>query len=187
MLFRSKFDKYAGLFAEQGDFDIPAAITGGVAFDASPNLTLMFDYQHIFYSGVASISNPSAPPPAGAPFGLSNGPGFGWHDVNVYKVGAEWRANDTWTFRAGYAYSDNPVQPNDVTLNIVAPGVVQHHITAGGSYKLNERDTIEFAGMYVPKSTVSGIEVSPVGANPARTIELNMRQAQLLVGWTRKF
>jgi len=183
-MYMSDFDKYAGLFAEQGNFDIPAAITAGVAWDATPDLTLMFDYQRIFYSGVAAISNSSTAP---AQFGSDNGPGFGWHDVDVFKVGAEWRANDTWTFRAGYAYSDNPITSSDVTLNILAPGVAQHHITAGASYKITDRDTLEFSGMYVPESTVSGIEVTPAGANPARTVTLNMHQAQFLVGWTRKF
>ena len=185
-MYMTKFDKYAGLFAEQGDFDIPAAITGGVAFDASPNLTLMFDYQHIFYSGVASISNPSAPPPAGAPFGLSNGPGFGWHDVDVFKIGAEWRANEQWTFRAGYAYSDNPIQPADVTLNILAPGVTQHHITAGGSYKMSERSTIDFFAMYVPETTVTGPDFTGGGA-PGSTVTLKMNQFLFGGGLTRKF
>jgi long-chain fatty acid transport protein len=183
-MYMTKFDKYAGLFAEQGGFDIPASVTAGVAFDATPNITLLFDYQHIFYSGVSSIANPSTTP---APLGSNGGPGFGWQDVNVYKVGAEWRANDDWTLRAGYAYSDNPITSSDVTLNILAPGVVQHHITAGASYKMSDRNTIEFSGMYVPESTVSGIEVTPGGPNPGRTITLNMHQFQAGFGFTRKY
>ena len=43
--------------------------------------------------------------------------------------------------------SDNPVSATDVTFNILAPGIVQHHITAGGSYKMSDRDTIEFSGL----------------------------------------
>jgi long-chain fatty acid transport protein len=33
-MYMTKFEKYAGLFAEQGGFDIPAAITAGFAVDA---------------------------------------------------------------------------------------------------------------------------------------------------------
>ena len=55
----SEFDKYKGLFAEHGDFDIPENYSLGIAFKASPKLTLMADYQYIAYSKVASVGNPS--------------------------------------------------------------------------------------------------------------------------------
>jgi long-chain fatty acid transport protein len=183
-MFMSKFDDYAGLFENGGDFDIPAAITAGLALDATPDLTLMLDYQHIFYSGVDAVANASTTP---APLGSKGGPGFGWKDVDVFKIGAEWRASDQWTFRAGYAYSENPISSSDVTFNILAPGVVKHHITAGASYALSANDTLEFSGMYVPEGSVSGIEITPQGPNPGRTIKDRMYQLQFLAGWTHKF
>ena len=88
----------------------------------------MVDYKHIFYSKIPSVGNSSAIP---LPFGASGGPGFGWHDVDVFKIGAEWRASPAWTLRAGYAHNTNPIKSTDVTLNIIAPGVVTDHITGG--------------------------------------------------------
>jgi long-chain fatty acid transport protein len=179
-MYMTKFEKYSGLFAEQGNFDIPAAISAGIALDATPDLTLMLDYQHIFYGDVKSIANPFVMPPN---LGADNGAGFGWDDVDVFKVGAEWRANDRWTFRAGYAYSGNPIGSSEVLFNILAPGVVKHHITGGFSYAASENSTFEFAGMFVPDATVSGPDpMSPVG-----TIKLHMYQIQLLGGWTYDF
>lgn len=183
-MWMSKFSKYRGLFAEQGDFDIPAAITAGISFDATPDLTLNFDYQHIFYEGVKAVSNGF---PAGGPLGADNGPGFGWEDVDVFKVGAEWKASDDWTLRAGYAYVTSPIKSDDVTLNILAPGVVQHHITAGAAYKMSDTGTLEFFGMVVPASHVKGPEVTPFGATPGSTVDLNMHQFQFGFGYTKKF
>jgi long-chain fatty acid transport protein len=180
-MYMTRFDKYSGLFAEQGKFDIPAAVTAGVAFDATPDLTLTLDYQRIFYSGVPSIANSSTLPP---PFGADNGPGFGWHDVNVFKIGAEWQANDIWTLRAGYAYSDNPIKSTDVMLNILAPGVTQHHITAGASYKMSERNTVDFFTMYVPETKVTGPDVM---GGAGSQITLNMHQFLAGFGFTRNF
>ena len=57
----------------------------------------MLDYKRIFYSDVASVGDPST---NNAQFGASNGPGFGWRDINVYKIGAEWRYDPRWTLRA---------------------------------------------------------------------------------------
>ncbi len=54
-----EFDKYKGLFAEQGDFDIPENYNLGVAWQATPAVKLALDYQRINYSGVDSVSNTS--------------------------------------------------------------------------------------------------------------------------------
>ncbi len=180
-MWMSKFGKYAGLFADQGSFDIPASITAGVAYDVNPQLTVMADFQRIFYSGVGAVGNSSANPPL---FGTSGGPGFGWKDINVYKFGVEYRMNDMWTLRAGYAYNDQPVQSADVMLNILAPGVVQHHITAGATYKMSKTDSLDFAFVYAPDSTVTGAIPTKYGA---QTIKLHMHQFFGQVGWTRNF
>ena len=183
-MYMTRFDKYAGLFADRGSFDIPAAVTAGVAVDVAPKLTLMADYQRIFYGDIDSIADPSSVP---LPLGSKGGPGFGWHDVDVFKIGAEWRATDRWALRAGYAYTDNPIGSSDVTFNILAPGIVRHHITAGASYKVSDRDTIEFAGIYVPDSKLSGQEVTPAGATPGSNITVHMHQYQFSLSWTRRY
>lgn len=175
----SEFEKYSGLFENGGDFDIPASITAGFAYDVQPDLTLMLDYQYIFFSDIGAIGNAGN---AGQ-LGAEGGAGFGWDDVSVIKVGAEWRKTDQMTWRAGYAYSSNPVGPEDVTLNILAPGIVTHHITAGGTYKLSDQNAVDFSFVYAPPNSVSGLEM---GA-PDTTVELKMHQASVNVGWTRKF
>lgn len=178
-IWMGSFDKYAGLFAEGGDFDIPQSVNAGLAVDLTPDFTVMFDYRWINYEGVASVSNSTT---AMAPLGADGGPGFGWEDVSAYKVGAEYRTESV-TWRLGYAHNNNPIGPEDVTLNILAPGVVTDHINGGFEWKLNDRHAIEFGVMYAPETTVSGIEVTPMGPNPGHTIELDMHQLDVTVGW----
>ena len=55
----SRFDKYAGLFAEQGKFNIPANYGVGAAFQITPTVQLAADYTRINYSKVLSIGNPA--------------------------------------------------------------------------------------------------------------------------------
>lgn len=182
----AKFTKYAGLFADGGAFDIPASATIGVAWDASKDVTVMLDYQRIWYSGIPSIANPF--PNGMNPLGGVNGPGFGWKDVGVIKLGASWRSSPTMTWRFGYAYSTNPVQSSMVMLNILAPGVVRNHLSAGGSWKMNAHDTLDFSLEYVPTASVTGQEYLPgFGPNPASTLKLSMHQFAATVGWTRTF
>ncbi len=186
-IWMTKFHKYSGLFAEGGSFDIPANLTAGVAWDVMPDFTVMFDYKHIFYGAVASIANPMSSPGL---LGQSNGPGFGWHDIDIFKIGAEWRATPQWTFRAGYAHNTNPITAPDVTFNILAPGVVTDHFTGGVAYKPTPNSTFEFAAAYAPSHTVSGPEKTgapPFTETAGSNIELEMHQYQFTLGYTYEF
>lgn len=178
----SKLDKYAGLFENGGDFDIPAQITAGLALRAAPATTLMLDWQRIFYSGVPAVSNATDAGPLGAP----GGAGFGWDDVDVLKLGVEWVQSDRMTWRAGYAHATNPIGPEDVTLGILAPGVVEDHFTLGGSYRPNDRDSIDFSVVYAPNVAVAGAETTPLGPTPG-TVRIDMDQWAFSLGWTRHF
>jgi long-chain fatty acid transport protein len=188
-MWMTKFNKYSGLFAGGGDFDIPANITAGVAWDAMPALTLMVDYKHIFYGSIPSIANSGLITGPGV-LGLSNGPGFGWHDIDIIKFGVEWRATPVWTLRAGYAHNTNPIKSTDVTFNILAPGVVTDHFTGGFAYQATANSTFEFAAAYIPSHRVSGSEslAAPFPIpTPGSNIELEMHQYQFTLGYTYKF
>ena len=148
------FDKYKGLFAEGGGFDIPSHYGVGIAFDATPQLQVALDYERIRYSEVKSVGNPSAAllacagGDASSCLGGSNGAGFGWRDIDAWKLGLQYRVDERLTLRAGYNLSDNPIRPQDVTINILAPGVVRHHVTGGASWALGRDSALNFAAMY---------------------------------------
>ncbi|MDT8310650.1 MAG: outer membrane protein transport protein, partial [Methylophaga sp.] len=57
--YMSEFDDYKGLFADDGDFDIPAHYGVGIAIKATPKLTVVADVERIFYSDVNSVGNDS--------------------------------------------------------------------------------------------------------------------------------
>ena len=176
--------KYKGLLADQGSFDIPAWVDAGVAWDALPTFTLMLDYKGIFYSGVPAVADPSN---VRLPFGATGGPGFGWGNVHVAALGAEWRATPALTLRAGVEVNNNPVHGQDVTINILAPGVTTSQFSAGLSYRVSPNSTIDLAGYYAPKVHVSGAEVTPFGPTPGSNITASLSEANVTIGWTYHF
>ena len=184
----TKFKKYRGLFAEGGDFDIPANLQVGIAYDISNDLKVMLDYRRIFYSDVKSIGNPGDTC-ATNPLGSSNGCGFGWADTNTIKLGLEYHASDDLVLRMGYAYTfPNPVGKADVMFNTIAPGVIRHEITAGGTVRVNDNHDIDFAMMFAPKTTVSAVQTLPIGGTvPGSRIKDHMYQFEVSVGWTYNF
>ena len=58
--------------------------------------------------------------------------------------------------RAGYNHSTNPVKAENITFNILAPGVITKHFTLGGTYALSKTSELTWAYMYAPKNTVTG-------------------------------
>jgi long-chain fatty acid transport protein len=175
----SKFSDYAGLFAEQGKLDIPENYTVGAAFQATPDVTVAVDYQRINYSGVPSIGNTSK---STAPLGAANGPGFGWKDIGVFKLGVQWQTTPKLALRAGYNKSQNPIEANDVTFNILAPGVTTSHVTLGGTYALSPSAEMTVAYMHAPRQSVTGGTLLRIGG-ATETIGMSQNSLGLQVGW----
>jgi long-chain fatty acid transport protein len=182
-----KFKKYRGLFAEGGDFDIPSNWNLGVAITPVPDWTVALDYQRINYSDVASVNNASLPV---APLGVARGPGFGWQDVDVYKLGVAWQVNPKLKLRAGYNKGDSPIRAADVTFNILAPGVMKDHWTLGFTLASCPQCEITGSLMVAPRQTVSGSSLfDAVFQQPglAGRETIGMKQYSLGLGWSMKF
>jgi long-chain fatty acid transport protein len=181
----SEFDEYAGLFAGGGGFDIPENYTLGMSFQATPAVTVALDYSRINYGGIPSIGNPSTNMTA---LGSSDGRGFGWRDINVWKLGVQWQASSQWTLRAGLNVGDNPIQSRDVTFNILAPGVMTKHVTLGGTYAMSPTTEVSFSYMYAPENSVSGTTLfdslpPTTGTGGTETIKMSQQSIGVQFGW----
>ncbi|MDP1659439.1 MAG: outer membrane protein transport protein [Methylotenera sp.] len=163
--YMSKFDKYKGLFAEQGDFDIPSTYGIGIAAKATPALTLAADVQRINYSNVAAVGNASLPNLANG-LGSNNGAGFGWRDVTAVKLGASYIYNENLTLRGGYNHANQPIRSRDAFFNILAPGVVKNHVTFGATWVLPNNAELSFAYMHAFEDSVNGKGSIPPGFPP---------------------
>ena len=170
----AKFSNYSGLYAEQGDFDIPENYTVGIAVHPTNEFTLAFDIQQINYSNTESIGNPMLPNLMKARLGDDGGAGFGWHDVTAYKVGIQYVAGPSFTVRAGYAYARQPIPESEVLFNILAPGVIEQHATVGFSAKVGDKSLLNFSIVRAFQKAISG--ANPLEVPGKQTIELKMDQ-----------
>lgn len=182
-IWMSRFDKYAGLFAEQGDFDIPATWTIGLAYKVIPELTVLVDVQEIYYSDIKSIHNPLSPNILTSQLGKDNGAGFGWDDITVLKLGVQWQSSKDWIWRAGYSIGDQPIPKKEVLFNILAPGVIKQHVTFGFTRAIGDKQELKFALMHAFSHSVSG----PNPLDPAQKIKIKMNQWEFSLGYAWKF
>ena len=200
----TELEEYKGLLAEGGDFDIPSTYNIGVSFDVGKTGVIVADVQQINYSDVASISNPisrltdgscanalnttlqaGAPSPAAGAgcLGGSNGAGFGWDDMTIFKIGYQIGVGDH-TYRVGYSHADQPIPDSETLFNILAPAVIEDHFTAGWTMKVGANQEFNLAGMYAPESTVKGANPFDGGATQ---IEIEMSQWDIQAGWAWKY
>jgi long-chain fatty acid transport protein len=169
-VYMTEFDKYRGLFAEQGKFDQPAHFGIGLAIHPNEKLTVAFDVMHIQYSDVPSLGNRhstqslqdpctrpidypdpcqpgNSPVPSSQALGADNGMGFGWVDQTVYKIGTSYQLNNSWVLRAGWNYAESPIPDDQLLFGMLAPAVIEHHLTLGFGFLPSERS--EWNGSFI--------------------------------------
>ena len=201
----SEFDEYKGLFAEQGDFDVPSTYTLGLAYDLGDADKVLLDVQRINYTDVAAVSNPignltngtcndalnstiaagGTPTPASGIgcLGGASGAGFGWVDITVIKLGYEMEIDDT-VFRFGYSKTEQPIPESETLFNILAPAVNEQHVTFGMTMPVGKDQEFNLAVMIAPNTTVKGANPFDGGATQ---IEIEMMQKDIQVGWAWKY
>lgn len=205
--YMTNFDKYRGLFAEQGDFDIPENYGIGIAFKPVQNFTAAFDVMRIKYSDVASVGNagpgeydgtgvdegvlmgsiavfPNGTSTHPQALGMNNGMGFGWKDMTIYKLGLIYDPTDRLVLRAGYNYGRTPIRNDQLVFSALAPATVERHYSIGFTYQMKSELDWEISGtyMYVPNKMQSGCGQAVVDC-----VSFKMHQNILGIGFGIKY
>jgi len=151
-VYMTKFDDYSGLFAEQGDLDIPQNYGIGFAYKFIPKLTTALDVVYIDWDSVASISNRGPELYTGDPLtgpnnavggdgrgalGRDDGMGFGWISQTVYKLGFAYQYSPETTLTWGANYAKSPVPDDQLAYAVIGPGIIEKHLALGFTQKLN--------------------------------------------------
>jgi long-chain fatty acid transport protein len=186
-IYMTEFHQYSDLFAENGGFDIPANFTTGIALHPRSDLTLSFDYERIFYGDVKSIANKGpilgpAIPVGQSVLGADNGIGFGWDDIDVFRIGLQYEVNQDLTLRAGYSWNDRPFGGDQLLFNVIAPAVTNKHMTFGLSYSPSEFGEWNLSYQHAFKEHVSS-EQTAFGVPGS----LSMYQNAFEIGYSWKF
>lgn len=184
-----KLDKYKGLLANQGEFNVPAATTIGLSFKATPKTIVAMDVQYIEYGKLASIGNSATRfnPLTGNPMGITNGAGFGWKNQTVYKLGVKRQVTPTTAIMAGYNYGKSPVQPTETTVNVLAPATSEKHLTLGAEVRLSPKSDLTISYIHSFQKEINGqSNVQSFGLDLGR-YNLKMDQNAVGVAYSHRF
>lgn len=178
--YMSEFDDYKGLFAEQGDFDIPENFAIGIAVQATPKLTVAADIMRINYSSIKAIGNPNNSTAVGGSglLGNNNGPGFGWDDQTIFKLGFSYAYSSDLTLRAGLNHAKTPIQNTQTMFNVLAPATVETHLTLGATWEMEKGHELTFSYMHAFENEING------SGPPAGSYDIKMYQDSLGVAYS---
>ena len=141
------------------------------------------DGERILYGQVKSIANSDANQTL---LGFSNGPGFGWHSINVIKAGADYKVGPALTLRGGYNHAGLPFDGTQTFFNLLAPAVTQEHLHVGATWALKSGKEITFAYVHAFNNTVNGTSSIPPSAGGGNAnLSMYQNSFQLGLGWNK--
>ena len=144
------------------NFQWPATMAVGVAFQATDKLMLVADAKRISWADVMANFTMEFSVDDSASNNL--GPGMDmrgadmtavlyqdWEDQTVIQLGAAYQVTDAATVRVGYNSSSNPVP--DETMNYLFPAVTEKAMTLGLGYNISDKSSVDFAYNQVSETT----------------------------------
>lgn len=166
----TRIKTYDALLADGGSFDLPPMLHTALAARATERLTVLFDYQKVYYESVQAFGNRGPrldrPPLRSELLGNDNGFGFGWKDQNIYRLGLHHVASPRWTWRAGVNYSPSHIAASQMTFALLSPAFIERSVHMGVTHRLAGGDEISAAAFRGFKEKLEG--ATPLG--PGRAV-----------------
>lgn len=121
---------------------MPAELTMGFAYEMNEKWLFAFDYQRVFWEVYNSLDIDFANPNVATSINPRN-----YKNVSSYRFGAQYKATDNLTLRAGYYFDDSPVQEG-----FFAPETPRNDgngYTAGLSFQISEKFAVDASFLYL--------------------------------------
>lgn len=160
--------------------DMPLIISLGGSYTAIEHWLFAADIRYIDYGNTRGLGDSGF-----APSGAVYGPG--WRSIFAIALGGQYQWNDALSMRLGYSWNQNPVPDSQSTINIVAPVVMQHTITAGTSWALTEDLSLSLAYLHGFANSLSGPLLTPAGPVPGATVGSTTSYDSVVLGANLKF
>lgn len=183
--YMSRFSKYAGLFGNYGSFNWPWSGELGFAWFFCPCWVLSLEYRYIDWKsnqGMYFSEFANQQGRGGAIQGIWDGPGFGWNNQSVAKLGLAWTPFRCLTLRAGYNWCSNPIPASELLFAPLLPMTIRNHVTAGATFAscLGEISAYYLHGFALTRRNFGQVRFNDGGAN---TVHVSNKQNEVGVAW----
>jgi long-chain fatty acid transport protein len=106
--------------------------------------------------------------------------------MTVFKLGLSYAWSDKLTLRGGVSTTRQPIPKDETLFNILAPGVVENHLTLGATWAVSPASELTLAYMHAYSKKVNGSGSIP-GFMGGGNANLKMYQDSLGIAYGLKF
>jgi long-chain fatty acid transport protein len=148
-----------------GKLDVPEQYGIGVAWQATPRLTVAADWLRILWGDLKAMQDPN---------------GFAWRNQPVFRMGASWAVDDRLTLRAGFSRNDSQIDSSRTVQNLLVPAIHEEAYSAGLSWALAGGSELSIGYELNPSTTLTG-------TGPSTGTNLTSKVQIFMFGWQRRF
>jgi len=166
----------------QQKVELPYILSLGTSYVGIENLLVGLDVRYIGWSHAATFGDPAAFDAQPALQGL------GWDSTWTISLGAQYALSESMTVRAGYSHGASPIDGSPESgLNIGSPLILEHTLSAGGSMKLSQALSMNFAYSYGFENTTNDIIQTAAGVIPNTSVTQDVAAHFLTAGFSANF
>jgi long-subunit fatty acid transport protein len=150
------FENYRGVYAEPGDFDIPAVAKAGLEWQPAERVALGFDVARVMYSEMNAFTSQALPTRFLSLLGDGVAPDFAWQDLTVYAADLTFRATPRDVFELRYTTQQQPVPTSDLLSSVLAPEYTDDNFAVSWSRRVGAAAMLRLAASYAPSQYFLG-------------------------------
>ncbi|MEO5625327.1 MAG: hypothetical protein ABIQ70_04905 [Dokdonella sp.] len=139
---------YRGVFADAGDFDIPASASANFSYALTPYFDVDVGVQRVMYSAITPFTSSNLPTRFLALLGDGGSPVFAWRDLDVYSIGWTLRDEKLGAVQLRYTTRQQPVPTSQLLENALASATANDTISLGWSRGFGPNANVSFAASY---------------------------------------
>lgn len=125
-------------------FTLPSVVTLGAAYKGLQNTLLSVDVRWFDYTNAKTLGD-----------SVISG-GVGWRNIWSIAFGAQYQVSEVFSVRAGYTFSENPIDNTLTLFNTQLPGFWQHQLGFGATAAISDNVEMSLAYVHTFENDISG-------------------------------
>lgn len=145
-----------GVFAEPGDFDLPARLGAQVQWQAQRDFRLLLGVERVYYGEITPFTSPALPARLLSLMADGSAPDFAWRDLTVYSAETRWadRWQGEWSLR--YSTRQQPSPTAALYRRALDSEYTNTNLTFGYRRALLRAGELQLTASYAPSMAFLG-------------------------------
>jgi hypothetical protein len=152
----STLRSYSGVYADAGDFDMPASVETGFDWDLGGGNALGFGVSRVMYSDVTPFTSTALPTSVLALLGDGTSPAFAWRDLTVYSAAWSWQASADNRIMLRYFTQQQPEPTSELLALAMSENFSDNNFAVSLDHRLSDESAVRLGAAYAPSQYYVG-------------------------------